>query len=380
VTSGLGSSCAFLGDVDGDGVEDIALGAPYDSYVGHDHGAFWIALLDKSGKPRKWMELREGSEGFPYRMATFGHLGESMCGLGDIDGDGVPDLAVGASGWSEPSSSRGGVWILTLTRDARIARAIEIGSDPKCAAAGVRGESGFGVAIANLGDLDGDAYPELAIGQDPTIDGDKHGHMVFIVSLGPKGAVRWVRTLHDAKDGFTERYSWLGRELAGVGDIDGDGVPDVAIANTYDDDGGEQRGAVWIVFLKRDGTIKSKQKISAWRGCFEGKLRDKSGFGDLLCAPGDIDGDGVPDLLVGSDEGMWTLFLAHDGSVRSSSLTAVASEDASSVSIGRAIAARRMRAANEPIGLAIGGASAVRPDSWELGVWLPRLDANGVMR
>jgi hypothetical protein len=380
--SEFGSSCAFLGDVNGDGVEDIAVGAPKDSYLGHFHGALWIGLLDSSSSARRWVEIREGMPGFPFHMGEFADFGVSVVGLGDLNGDGIPDLAVGATRWSEAGHSRGGVWILSLTREATIARAVEIGGDPKCVEAGVYSEAGFGCSIANLGDIDGDGYPELAIGQEPSFDtGLKNGRRVFIVSLGAGGVVRWVKTLHDKSDGFSQDYSWFGYAVAGIGDVDGDGVPDLAISNIFDSDGGKLRGAVWIVFLKRDGSMKAQQKISCWHGRFDGILHDDSNFGRALCAPGDIDGDGVPDLLVTSTEGIWTLLLSRDGAVRASTLTAPPRDGfAAGARIGRSIAARRMRTPTEPIGLAVGGMINERLPTRDAAVWFPRVDAQGNLR
>ena len=105
---------------------------------------------------------------------------------------------------------------------------------------------------------------------------------------------------------------------ASLGDLDGDGVRDLAVGAAEDDDGGDARGAVWILFLNTDGTVKSHQKISDTEGGFTGILNN----GDWFCwTPmflGDLDGDGVGDLAVGAlfdDDGgtsrgaVWILFL-----------------------------------------------------------------------
>jgi hypothetical protein len=376
----FGRSCAFIGDVDGDGIEDIAVGAPTDSFLGHFHGALWIAFLDGEGKARRFAEIREGVNGFTPKMDEFGGLGSSVVGLGDIDGDGVPDVAVGAPAWSEPEKHRGGVWVLALTREGAVARSVELGGDPKLQAAGVHGDAGIGSALANLGDLDGDGFPEIAIAQAPGFEtGLRDGRSVFIVSLGPRGAVRWARALNDKRDGFVKDYSWLGNALAGVGDVDGDGVPDLAISDDYDSDGGTLRGAVWIVFLNRDGSMKGRQKISSWQGKFNGVLHDHSSFGGALCAPGDVDGDQVPDLLVASGDGVWTLFLARDGTVRSTVLNARPKDDDASIRIGASIAASRLRSAKAPNGLAMGGSIGKSPATMDGTVWFPRLDAGGFL-
>jgi len=107
---------------------------------------------------------------------------------------------------------------------------------------------------------------------------------------------------------------------------DGDGIGDLAVGATFDDDGGTDRGAVWIVFLNADGTVNSHQKISDTQGNFTGILVDHYGFGGPMSSLGDLDGDGVCDLAVGypnDDDGgsrrgaVWILFLNPDGTVKS---------------------------------------------------------------
>ena len=65
----------------------------------------------------------------------------------------------------------------------------------------------------------------------------------------------------------------LGNWITTLGDIDGDGVVDIAVAAIGDDDGGMDRGAIWIIFLNRDGTAKGQQKISDTQGGFTGVTR-----------------------------------------------------------------------------------------------------------
>ena len=93
----------------------------------------------------------------------------------------------------------------------------------------------------------------------------------------------------------------FGRAVTRLGDLDLDGVTDIAVAAHSDDDGGPERGAVYVLFLNTNGTVKGAQKISALAGGFAGPLRDGDQFGRALEALGDLDGDGIPDLAVGAN-------------------------------------------------------------------------------
>jgi hypothetical protein len=376
--TGFGRSAAFVGDVDGNGVVDLAVGAPSDCYSGHAHGALWIVLRAADQGQDRIVEISERQGGFPARLADFGNLGVAVAAVGDLDGDEVPDLCVGAPAWDEREKHRGGVWLLSLARDGTVARARELGSDPKLVDAGARGPVGIGKALANLGDLDGDGLPELAIGQDPTFDfGWERGRAVLIASLGKHGEIRWASRIDPKQDGFYSSYAWFGEALAGVGDIDGDGVRDLACANSGDSDGGESRGAVWIVFLTADGRVKAKQKISDWHGNFTGLLRDGSGFGAALGGTGDLDGDKIPDLLVSSREGVWTLFLARDGTVRAhvvnrSALTA----EQAAMPLGTSFAIAPSETNAGSVALAVGGTIGAKR-ALDGAVWLLRANADG---
>jgi hypothetical protein len=104
---------------------------------------------------------------------------------------------------------------------------------------------------------------------------------------------------------------WLGAGLAALGDLDGDGVVDLALGAPLDDDGGGSQisnvGAVWILFMNADGTVKSVSKISALSGNFGGDLDNSDNFGFALSPAGDVNRDGIMDLAVGAP-GDWNLW------------------------------------------------------------------------
>ncbi|MFH2051598.1 MAG: FG-GAP-like repeat-containing protein [bacterium] len=87
---------------------------------------------------------------------------------------------------------------------------------------------------------------------------------------------------------------------SGIGDLDGDGVADIVVGAEYDDDGPTGAGAVWVLFLNTNGTVKSHQKISATQGGFTGILDPYDIFGSSVAGIGDLDGDGVTDFVCGA--------------------------------------------------------------------------------
>jgi hypothetical protein len=130
-------------------------------------------------------------------------------------------------------------------------------------------------------------------------------------TAGPaKGQVLGHQKISETEGGFTgdlDLMDWFGTSVANLGDVDDDGVIDLAVGAIQDTDGGgNARGAVWILFLNTDGSVKSHQKISDTEGNFTGILDDNDSFGMSVAGLGDLDDDGVEDLAVGA-------FLDDDG-------------------------------------------------------------------
>ena len=93
---------------------------------------------------------------------------------------------------------------------------------------------------------------------------------------------------------------FFGHGIESIGDINGDGITDIAVGAPYDDDGGQAHGAVYILFLNSDGTVKDSQKISSTEGNFKQNLKSSDLFGFSLSDIPDFDGDGITELAVGA--------------------------------------------------------------------------------
>ena len=95
--------------------------------------------------------------------------------------------------------------------------------------------------------------------------------------------------------------SRFGSAIARIGDIDGDGTEDLCVGAGHDDDGGSDRGAVFILFMNTDGSVEREQKISMLEGGLGATLVEGSGFGFGVAGLGDLNYDGVPDMAVTAD-------------------------------------------------------------------------------
>ncbi len=124
---------------------------------------------------------------------------------------------------------------------------------------------------------------------------------VHILFLNASGTVKSSTKIASGTNGgpTLADYDVFANSVANVGDLDGDGVADLAVGARQDGTGGALRGAVHILFLNANGTVKSTSKIASGTGGAP-TLVDGDRFGTSVANVGDLDGDGVTDLAVGA--------------------------------------------------------------------------------
>jgi len=251
----FGSSLANLGDLDGDGIQDIAVGEAFNDDGGVDNGAVWILFLNQDGSVKDSYKINEAAFGNGNELDG-DWFGYSLANLGDLDGDGIQDIAVGEAFNDDGGESNGAVWILFLNESGGVKTEYKI-NEAAFGNGNELDESQFGISVANLGDLDGDGIQDIAVGEHLNDDGDTANGAVWILFLNQDGGVKDEYKINESRFGNgneLDRDSF-GSSLANLGDLNGDGVVDLAVGEHLNDDGGPSNGAVWILFL--DGVIGS---------------------------------------------------------------------------------------------------------------------------
>ncbi len=155
--------------------------------------------------------------------------------------------------------------------------------------------------------MNGDGVVDLVVG---TLDSSVVALQgaVWIVFLNADGTVNGQQKISATEGGFTgmlDKSDFFGAAVATVGDLDGDSVPDIAVGAFNDDDGDFNSGAVWILFLESDGTVKRFKKISdpspgTRNNPRRLSLAQDDLFGSSVSLLGDLDGNGRPELIVGA--------------------------------------------------------------------------------
>lgn len=308
----FGRDHAEIGDVNGDGINDVIIGARSDDDSEVDAGAVYILMMNDQGTVDSFQKISSLEGNFTEDLLASNFFGYGVAGLGDIDMDGIPDIAVTA-----PTDVNLALYVIHLNADGT-------------AKSWVKHEGINGQGLSALGDLDGDGIVELIAANPRSSDGGNSRGAIQILFFNQDSTIRDSVTISSTEGGFGEGLNngdeFGGRESAFLGDIDGDGTLEVAVGAFMSDAG---RGAIWILSLDPNTyMVTSKVKIGANQGGFKEDLPDTENengsfggqFGHALAAVGDLNGDGIIDLISAANqyaEGYaYLLYLNSDKTVK----------------------------------------------------------------
>jgi len=301
----FGRAACKLGDLDGDGVTEVAISANYDDDGGTNKGAVYVLFLRTDGTVKGVKKISQLSGGLGVTLDIHDEFSRSLTPLGDLDGDGVPDLLAGAPGDDDGGFQIGAAYVLFLKADGTVKNRHKI-----CKLTdGVHLKPGdwFGFSGTNLGDLDGDGRREVAVGSVLDDDGGFNQGSVWILSLNADGTVYRELELSELTAGLPlDDIDQFGTSVANIGDLDGDGVVDLAVGAVKDDDGGQPGdvdadvGAVYVLYLRTDGTVKAWSKVSDLLGDFPYALDVGDWFGSAVARLGGASGDGLFNFAAGA--------------------------------------------------------------------------------
>jgi hypothetical protein len=304
----------LAGDINGDGIPDLVIGARSDDDGQTDAGAVYIVFMNTDGTVQSNQKISMLEGDFDETLLGSNFFGYGVAGIGDYDGDNIPDIAVSA-----PSSSNRALYIIHLNSDGTVKSY-------------VKNVGIIAQGLSAIGDINGDGKIDL-VACDPNSDaGGNNRGAISILFLDDASQViaNSTVTISSTSGGFgiglVNNDMFGGREVAMLGDIDSDGTQEMAVG-AFMSDGG--KGAVWILSLAPTNyNVVSKIKITEGLGGFADELitdenpngTDGAQFGHAMCAPGDLNGDGIPDLITGANQqgqgDAYILYLNNDKTVK----------------------------------------------------------------
>ena len=281
----FGYAVSGAGDVDDDGYDDVLVWAPYDA-AGYTAGSVYVYLGSSGGIDNTRETKLTASDD-----ASSDNFGVSISGAGDVDGDGYDDIIVGAFADDDNGSASGSVYLYLGSSGG-----IDSTSETKLTASDGAKYDYFGYSVSGAGDLDGDGYDDVIVGAygDDGYSGSSSEAGSVYVYQGSSGGVdsssETKLTASDAASGDRFGYS-----VSGAGDVDGDGYDDVILGAYSDDDDGSSSGSAYVYL----GSASSIDSLS------ETKLTAPDAasgdyFGYSVSGAGDVNGDGYDDVIVGA--------------------------------------------------------------------------------
>jgi len=297
----FGSSVTSLDDLDGDGTKDIAIGSSGDDDGGGSSiGSVWITFMNSNGTVKTQQKISNTTGNLTGPITTGDQFGQSIATIGDLDGDGIEDLAVGVKVDDDGGLDRGAVYILFLNADGTVKSEQKISNTTGGFGGALDNTDLFGHSIATIGDLDGDGITDVVVGAAGDDDGGTSRGAVYILFLNADGTVKSEQKISNTTGGFggaLADFNFFGFSVANIGDLDSDGLDDLAVGARSDGDGGTNRGAVWILFLNDNGTVKAEQKISDLAGGFGGVLDNSDEFGFSVASISDVVQNGTVNIV-----------------------------------------------------------------------------------
>jgi hypothetical protein len=300
----LGGSVAGAGDVNGDGYDDVIVGA-IDYNAGQAfEGAAFVFHGGPSGIPdgtplTAATQLESNQAGDLFFKSSFG---SSVAGAGDVNGDGYADVIVGARSYRDTGGVSNGAAFLFLGSASGVADGSPVTAATRFEPAASDPEfTSLGTSVASAGDVNSDGYADVIIGASGwesglTEDGEGAAFIFQGSAVGiPSGTLASASTRLEGN----QLSASFGTSVSGAGDMNGDGHSDVIVGAPLYDAGQMEEGAAFVFLGGASGIANGAAAWTRFESNFSSPVVPVQ-FGRSVAGAGDVNGDGFADVIIGA--------------------------------------------------------------------------------
>ncbi len=280
-----GQLVAAVGDLNDDGTDDLGIGSWYRV---SSTGTLWLLFSHTSGTNELntadvWINGTSSGDSFSH----------SASGGQDVNNDGVEDVIVGASASDVGGTSSGAAYVFYGEPTNAILTA---GTDSDHIFEGSSSSDYLGFAVAIVGDMDGDAYAEVAMGAYLQDSGGSSAGAAYVY-YGPLTGTHTGADVSgaDARLIGEDGSDYFGYSVDDAGDVDGDGNNDIIVGAMYEDAGGASAGAAYVFTGGPTGVVDASTADLKLLG-----ESSSDAAGNAVSGAGDTDGDGYADVVIGA--------------------------------------------------------------------------------
>ena len=279
VNDAYGYSISTAGDVNGDGYDDIIIGAPYNAAAGIDAGRAYIYFGG--------MNVNSIADVILSGEASSIYFGISVSGAGDVNGDGFSDVIVGAYGYS---SSAGRAYIYYGNSVMNNAADVIL--------TGGAANNYFGISVSDAGDVNGDGYSDVLAGA--------YGYSSFTGRAYVYYGGVSMDNVADVTFTGESSNNYFGLSVSSAGDLNGDGYSDIVTgAKRYN----SYTGKAYVYFGSSSMDNTADLTLTG--------ETTSNFFGESVSTAEDVNGDGYSDLIIGASSyggGNGRVYLYYGGS------------------------------------------------------------------
>ncbi len=309
-----GESVSSAGDVNGDGFDDLIVGAPAGDDNGSNAGESYVVFGKSSGFSSAIdLSSLNGTTGFRLNgVSSSDDSGESVSSAGDVNGDGFDDLIVGAPDGDDNGSDAGESYVV-FGKSSGFSSAIDLSSLDGTTGFklnGIDSDDHAGSSVSSAGDVNGDGFEDVIIGAGNSSYSTNESFVVFGKSGGFSSAID-LSSLNGTT-GFKlngiDNRDYAGYSVSSAGDVNGDGFDDVIVGAYGAEPSGSgsysRVGESYVVFGKSGG-FSSAIDLSGLNGTTGFRLDGIDNYdesGKFVSSAGDVNGDGFDDLIIGAHD------------------------------------------------------------------------------